>query len=107
MTHQKTVLLTRSRTFHHTRATLVSLTKNCSHHDDHNNEDYETAEDEGDENGGDTEDDEEDELPSRHTTRNLRNVPRVQYSYSAVPTSISTSDEPSLSAALRSPERKE
>ena len=57
---------------------------------------------------GDDGDDEDDEdLPSRHTVRNLRNIPRVQYTYTAVPSCISTSDEPSVSEALKSPERSE
>lgn len=36
----------------------------------------------------------------------LRNIPRVDYSAAALPKWISTSDEPTLSAVLKSPERK-
>lgn len=46
-------------------------------------------------------------LPSRSTARNLRDQSRVDYSYSAVPTLISTDDEPKLKEALNSAEKSE
>lgn len=39
--------------------------------------------------------------------RGLRQLPRVQYTASAIPTAISTDDEPSLSVALKSAERRQ
>ena len=73
--------------------------------DDQDDGEDDDSEDEYEDAQGDDEGDNNAPAPVSARPRGLRQMPRVQYTASAVPKAISTDDEPSLSVALKSAER--
>ena len=51
-------------------------------------------------------DSDQEDQGTNHRPANLRQIPRVNYNCRALPREITTDDEPKLSVALKSPERK-